>query len=316
MALDLCSLNMPNAGAPGCDKARGIPRFLIVGNYEFTVGDLATIATFKAALKAQTLVGRNLTGKLIVLPLIMNVEKKTSAHKEGTLNQGFSEVLQEGFPAFIGGVQISNLHAQRLRPLNGQDVQCFVVDDKLNVWGTWTGNSTFRGESSKIFVGGDDFTDGQASKTVEINVSYTNVEEFKASSAYFTIDFAVSDYGKLKDVQVVLVSGGGASNVHNLTGKIKTGKANYWLDVYIDYSTLMANVARWTLINNQTGVAVTITSVAVNAGGYWVFTIDSTAYTALTIGYTLTVNFAAPSVLDAAGVTGVEGLSLILTKTA
>lgn len=315
MALDLCSVNMPNAGAPDCDKSRGIPTYILIGSYEFTPANYASIAAFKAALKAQTLVGRNQSGKMIVLPVLADVQKKTSDNATGSLNQGFTEVLREGFPAFDGGMQISNKHAQKLRPLNGQNVKVFVVDHNLNVWGTYLPTSgNFRGESAKLFIGGDDFTDGQASKVITVNVAYTDALEFKNSSAYFAIDFSVADYGKLKDVEITLVSGGGASNVHNLTGKIATGKVGYKLDIYSDYSTVLANIARWTLTNDQTGATVTITSVAVNAGGYWVFTVDTTAWSGLTTGQSMTVNLAAPSVLDTAGATGIEGVALVLVK--
>lgn len=313
MATDLCSVNLPNAGVPECDKSRGIPRYLIVGAKEFTAGEYATIAAFKAALKAATLVSRNTSGKLIVLPLAANVEKATPDNATGTLNQGFTEVLREGFPSWNLGVQISNNHAQKLRPLNGQDVRVFVVDHNLNVWGTLTDTPGFKGEAAKIFVGGDDFTDGQSSKTVLINVAYTDVEEFKSSSRYFTIDFSVAAYGKLKDVELTEAIAA-SSNVFRITGKIKTGKVGVLLDVYTNYSTAMANTARWTAINTATGAAFTITSVAVNAGGYWTVTLDSTAWTALASLDSVTLNFAAPSVLDAASVTGIEGVSIVLVK--
>lgn len=313
MALDLCAVNMPNAGSPNCDKSRGIPRYIIVGSKEFEPADYATVAAFKAAFKAATLVGRNQSGKLIVLPVIADVQKKTSDNQTGTLNQGFTEVLREGFPSFDGGVQISNKHAQKLRPINGQDVKVSVVDHNLNYWGTYVSDSgNFRGESAKVFIGGDDWSDGQNSKTILINVAYTDVEEFKGSSAYMTIDFSVKDYGQLKDVDLTLVSS--ASNVHNITGKISTGKVGYKLDIYDDYAAAMANVARWTAVNTATGAAFTITSVAQNAGGYWVVTLDSTAWTALSSGDKVTINFAAPSVLDAAGATGIEGVELIVEK--
>lgn len=312
MATDLCSSNLPNAGAPKCDKRRGIPRYLIIGDKQFVANDWATIATFKAALKAATLQARGTSGKLIVLPIAADVQNKTPANKTGTLNQGFTETLLEGFPAFDLGVQISNRHAQILRPLNGQDVFVFVVDDALNVWGTYTATPTWRGESAKLFIDGDNFTDGQNSKVCTINLSFTNVIEFKMSSRYFTVDFSVGDYGSLKDVALTLVSA--TTNVQNITGKITTGKVGLLLDVYADFSTGMANAARWTCINNQTGAAFTITSVATNSAGYWVVTLDSTAFTALSSGDSLTLGWAAPSVLDAAGVTGVEGVSIIITK--
>jgi hypothetical protein len=313
MPTNLCSTNMPNAGAPDCDKSRGIPRYLVIGDGEFDVADYASVAAFKAKLKAATLVGRNQSGKLIVLPIVANVERKTADNQTGTLNQGFSEILREGFPAWDLGLQISNNHAQKLRPLNGQNVKAFVCDDNLNVWGAVTSTSKFRGEAAKIFVGGDDFTDGQSSKFILVALSYTDIVEFKMSSRYFTIDFSLSDYGKLKDAELVEAAAA-SSNVFKITGKIPTGKIGYKLDIYTDYASAMANIARWTCVNNQTGAAFTITSVATNAGGYWVVTLDTTLWTALGSGDSVTLNFAAPSVLDAVGVTNIEGIAIVLTK--
>lgn len=313
MSLTLCSSNLPNAGAPLCDKSRGIPRYLVIGDKEFLPADYVSIAAFKAAFKAATLLARGTAGKLIVLPLTVDVANKTAADKTGTLNQGFTEVLLEGFPAFDLGVQISNRHAQILRGLNGQNVNGFIFDQNFNGWGTMTATPGWRGEAMKLFVPGDNFTDGQSSKVVAINVAFTNVVEFKNSSRYFTVDFNVGDYGNLKDVDLTIAVAS-VANVHNITGKIKTGAINKLLDIYLDYSTALANAARWTCVNNQTGAAFTITSVATNAGGYWVVTLDSTAWTALGSGDSVTLNYAAPSVLDAAGATGIEGVAIVLTK--
>jgi hypothetical protein len=313
MALDLCAYNLPNGGAPACDKTMGIPRYLIVGDGEFSSAQYATIAAFKTQLKAGTLVARGGAGKLIVLPIIADVQNKTGENTTGTLNQGFSEVIRQGFPAFDFGVQISNNHAQKFTALNNQDIKVFIVDNNLNVWGVETSTGNFRGFSSRIFVGGDNFTDGQGSKVILISWSSTDVEEFKISSRYFTIDFSVADYGKLKDV-ILFEKAAQASNVIKVSGKIKTGKVGYYLDIYADYSTGLGSAARWEATNTATGAAVTLTSVAVNAAGYWDVTVDSTTWTALASGASITLKLKGPSVLDAAGVTGIEGIEVIVTK--
>lgn len=311
--LDLCSLLQPNAGAPECDKSRGIPRYLVIGNAAFLAANVASSATFKAAFKSACLKGRDESGKLIVLPIVMNVENQTEGNQEGTLNQGFKEVLREGAPAFLFGVRISNKHAQNLRALNKQEVKVFTVDDARLMWGTLTGTPSFEGEKAILFVGGDNFTDGQSSKMIAIGVSFTDVEGFKGSSVYQPIDFNVSDFGRLKDVYITEAAAS-AANVFKLTGKIKTGQFNKTLDVYADYAATMAAVNKWKAKNVATGAAFTITSVAVNAAGYWTVTLDTTAWTALTAGDQVEINFETPSVLDAAGVTGIEGVSLIVTK--
>lgn len=313
MALDLCAYNLPNGGAPACDKTMGIPRYLIVGDGEFTSAHYATILAFKNQLKAATLIAKGGAGKLIVLPIIADVQNKTGENTTGTLNQGFSETLRQGFPAFDFGVQISNNHAQKFTALNNQDIRVFIVDNNLNVWGVETSTGNFRGFSSRIFVGGDNFTDGQASKVILVSWSSTDVEEFKIASRYFTIDFAVSDYGKLKDVELYQKAAL-ASNVAKISGRLKTGKVGFYLDIYADYSTGLGSAARWEAVNTATGAAFTLTSVAVNAAGYWDVTFDSTLWTALASGASVTLKLKSPATLDAAGVTGIEGIEVVITK--
>jgi hypothetical protein len=313
MAQDLLSINQGNSWAPEGDRSRQIPRYLIIGSYEFTANDLAGQAAFEAAFKAAALKGKDEQGKMIVLPIIANVENTTEGNQEGTFNQGFKEVLREGFPSFNYTVQISNYHAQVLRKLNGLDVRVMVQDSAGAVWGELTSTPGMRGEGAKIFVGGDNFSDGQSSKGVLINVSYTDVEAFKGGSRYFVPGFLMNKYGRLKDVELYkkVVSAG---NIHNIGGRLGTGRANYFLDIYPDYSTAMANTARWVATNNQTGAAFTITSVVVNAGGYWVVTLDTTSWSALASGDSVSLRWAYPSVLDPAGVTGVESQVISLVK--
>lgn len=313
MALNLCGVNLPNSGAALCDKEMGIPQFLIAGDKGFDNTETLTSAAFKAALKAAGLVARNTSGKLITLPLAQDVQNRTGDNVTGTLNQGFTEVIRQGLPAFDLGVKISNKHSQLFTPLNNQDLSIFVVDHNLNVWGAIDDNNKFVGFSSKLFSGGDNFTDGQNSKTQLISWSITDIVQFKTAARYMPIDFSVKSYGVLKDVYLEEAAAN-ASNVFKVTGKIRTGRVHLDLDVYADYSTAMANAARWTLINATTGASITLTSVAANAAGYWDVTIDSTAYTALGSGAKMILSWAAPATLDAANVTGVESVSVILTK--
>jgi hypothetical protein len=58
-----------------------------------------------------------------------------------------------------------------------------------------------------------------------------------------------------------------------------------------------------------------MTSMAVNSGNKgWDITFDSTAYTALSTGAKIKINLADPTTLDAADVTGIEGVAVIATK--
>lgn len=315
MALDLCSINTPNGGAAGCDKDRKIPRYIIVGSYEFTPSNYASPTAFIAALKAATLKSRNQSGKLIVLPIIQDVQNATEADAEGSLNQGFKETLREGAPAFKYGVKISNKQAQILRKLNGQDVYVFTIDSDKVAWGTLLSTGNFRGESAKLHISGDNFTDGQNSKVVTVGVSYLDAEEFKGSSAWFDLPstFSPAQYGRLKDVDLAVVSA--AANVISVGITLATGKVGTKLNIFDDYSAALAAAGNWICTNNQTGAPIVITGVAANAATKcWDVTLTSATFTALASGDKITLSLAAPSVLDAANVTGIEGVEVIYAK--
>jgi hypothetical protein len=312
--LNLCGVTLPNSGAPLCDKEMGIPQYLIVGDKSFDDTETASSEVFKTALKAAGLTSRNTSGKLIVLPLAQDVQNRTGENTTGTLNQGFTEVLRQGLPAFDLGVKVSTNHAQKFVALNGQELQVFVVDNNQNVWGAIDADDNFVGFTSKIFAGGDNFTDGQNSKTQLISWSILDIVQFKTAARYMPIDFSVKSYGILKDVYLEEAAAN-ATNVFKITGKIPTGRVHQKLDVYEDFSTAMANAARWICKNLQTGATITITGVAVNAAGYWDVTIDSATYTALTVGDKFSLEWAGPSTLDAANVKGVESVLVICEKS-
>lgn len=313
MAKDLCSSSMPNGGAPECDRSRGIPRYVIISSKKFTKAEYASLLLFKNAFKAAALKSRDESDKLIVLPIALNVEKATEAKKTGTLNQGKSEILMEGIPAFNLQVKMSYRQSQILRSLNGLDLRIFVVDHVKAFWGELNDAEDLQGNQAQVYISGDDFTDGQSIKTVEISVSFTDVEAFKSAGAYLDLNFNVADYGRLKDV-TLYEKIAAAANVINISGMIKTGKAGGGLDIYEDYKAAMAIGGNWTAKNLQTGLAMTITSVAQNAGGYWVFTLDATQWGALQSADQVEIKWAAPSVLDAANVTGVESVALVISK--
>lgn len=314
MALNLLSINNPNTGAPAGDLKRGIPRYLVISAKEFDSDDLASSSAMQTAISEASLLARDASDKLVVLPLIANVELANEANKEGTLNQGFKEVLLEGNAAINAGVRISNRHAQILRQWGNRDLIAFTVDENKRFWGNYTSASKLKGEEIRLFVGGDGWSDGQNSKTVLLNIVWTNPVNFYDFSKCIQLEFNVADYGQLMDVQIV-EKAARSSNVFTLGGEIETGIAGLKLDIHEDYATELANAARWKVTRGDTGGEVTLTSVTSDAGNAgWDITLDSTEYAAIPAATVLTFNLAAPSVLHAAGATGIEGKSMTYTK--
>ena len=102
------------------------------------------------------------------------------------------------------------------------------------------------------------------------------------------------------------------TNVIKITPVGRGGK-----NIGILYPTELAVVGAWTAVNDQTAAAHTITSVAWDAANSrFNITLDSTAYTALTSGHTVSVNLAAPAALFALGVDGFESLGAVTVTKA
>jgi hypothetical protein len=87
------------------------------------------------------------------------------------------------------------------------------------------------------------------------------------------------------------------------------------LDIYDDYGALLAPLTFTAFTGANFTTALPITSVAVDATlKALTVTFDVTTYNALAAGTKIKLVAPIPSVLDAANVTGIEILSLVITK--
>jgi hypothetical protein len=127
---------------------------------------------------------------------------------------------------------------------------------------------------------------------------------------FLAADFDVSEVVGLQDV--VLSVYNSATNVHKIQAVTRISGVNLY-DAGFD--TELAAAGQWTATNDQTGAAFTITTVAADAAGSgFTVTLDTTAWTALTTGDTVTINLDVPSALQTAGVPGYEGVEVQVTK--
>ncbi len=103
-----------------------------------------------------------------------------------------------------------------------------------------------------------------------------------------------------------------ATNVIKITPVANGGK-----NIGLLYSTELAVVGAWTVTNDQTGVVTAPTSVAWDSAlERFNVTTDSTAYTALTPGQTLSVDLAAAAALSVLGVDGYESIGPVTVTKA
>jgi hypothetical protein len=315
MALNLCGLIGDNTGPVPCDITRGVPKFPFIGGKVFQPNDYATQTAFQTAFKAAAKLPNGNTSKLFPFPEIQGNTDKTDANKEGTLGYGFKQVLLEGRPAYEFDVLIGQTQFQKLRKFNRTIAPVFISDDANNMWGVYKSDGTFVGNDAYIFVTGNTFGDGSKNIVAKITFSFVSVGDFHDSSAYFPLNFNPNEVKGLLDV-VLTEAAAHSTNVYHIAADVLTAKLGTKINVAGTFGTELASAALWTLVKDSDGTSVTITSVALNAGGtYFDFTIDSTAYTALASGAKLRIGLATPATLDTAGATGIEAPDyLIITK--
>jgi hypothetical protein len=148
-----------------------------------------------------------------------------------------------------------------------------------------------------------------------MTISASDPEEF-AQSRYFVLPntFVATDYGVLLDVELYSKVAP-SSNVFKIDGLVQTGEVKNSQSAYTNFGATLAVGSLWYAKNTVTGAAITITSVVVDAvNGCYTVTLDSTQFTALASGTVIEIGLNAPTVLDAANVTGVEGVAMTYTK--
>ena len=273
-----------------------------------------TGSLFQPFLETASLLSRSAAGKLFVFPVVQDVADKSDANKEGSLNQGFKTVLLEGKPAYEFKVFAGQSLVPQLRKFNNQSLRVLMLDNHNRVWGVKSGVN-FIGAQAKIFTGGLKYADGQNVNegVATISVSYLKASELNDDAAFGEVVSTAGITG-LIDAQLTNISH--VTNVWKIGAQIATAEIGQTINVADTYSTELAAAGLWVAKTGATyGTTLAITSVAYDAAlNCWTVTFDNTAYGLLSSGANIKLNFAAPGVLNAAGVESLEGLEVILTK--
>jgi hypothetical protein len=315
MSLSLTGALNVNTGAIDGDYIKGNPVLLIFGGASFSSSDYATDDTFLAALSAKTKLARGSSDKLFPLPIIQETADKTVAAKEGTYGYGLQVKLQRSRPSYEFSVLAGSTLEKQLIKFDKQTVQCLVLDDENVFGGVKDSDGNFSGARWLCSVEPRSYGDANALKATKITISMIdsrdNVENF------FGVPFSGSttDLKGLNDV-TLSQNGANTSNVIHIKAVAETAVAGRVVNLAEKYGATLASASLWVL---KTGAGfttpLTTTSVALNsAGDGYDITADSTAFTALASGAKILVNLAAPSVLDAADITDVEGVAEVITK--
>jgi hypothetical protein len=313
----ICGQVAANTGGIDCDVSRGVPQSIILGSGSFTSSDYATTASFKAAFLTKIKKANTASDKLFPFPVIQGTTDQTDAAKIGTLGYGLKVKLLRSKPGYEFDVLAGSSLEKKLIKFDGKTLPVFVFDNAGNIWGVQDSAGNFSGAKYLVGVEPRGFGDGQNPKTTKISLSIIDSKDFTENSKFASTDFSTSDLVGLLDA-VIFSTAANAANVWHLGAKVLTDALNSFVDVHATtgYAALLANASMWVATRGTNfGTTQIITSVVDDpTNGGWTITFDSTTYTALTAGTKINVNLADPAVLDAAGVTGIEGNYLQITR--
>lgn len=311
--ISLCSTIGANTGRIKCDIARGIPKFILLGDAVIEKADLASPALFKAALIAATQVASGEPGKLFPLPEIQSVTNSTEAPTDGTLGLGFKFELRAGRPTYVFGFLCGINLETRLREFHNQTVPVQVIDDARVDWGIEDeATEGFKGADAQISVVSRPFQDGNTAEAVltQVTISYVNADDFNYPAVVRT-NLRAGDLEGLLDIQLKFVSRASNAWTYSLT----VDNVEIANPLTLPAATL-ANITA-SLLSAKSGPLLAtnlpITSVAI-VGKNVVVTYDSTTYTALASNTLIELALDPPVDLAAAGVVGIEGIPDVTPK--
>lgn len=312
--INLCGSVGANTGKMDCDPRRANFKTIIVGGASFDSTQYGTAAAFQAAFQAAMNLGTGNSGKLYPFPEFVGVAVNTEANKEATFGNGQKITIAEGRPSYTCDLRIGSTLERALRKFNSAIVPVFAFDDAGNVWGKLNSAGKFVGYQAELFTKGADFGDYNNAQFTRLTISFQSASDFYDFAAFAKTDFDTSALEGLLDV-VLYEAAVSVTNVRKIGGKVLNAQLGKDQNIADTYDTELGVGSLWTAKNATTGAAIVLTSVAYDAAlKAFTYTMDSTAYTALPSLTKIEVNLVGPTALAAAGVTGIEGLPLIITK--
>lgn len=302
-----------NVAAFDCDIARKFPNKLIIGSKAFTTGDAVDDDTFKAAILAATNLDTGNADKLFAINNLLNPVDKSDANKEGAVGEGVSQVLVEGRPRFDYQVEIGQDLFKRLRKLNKLTIPIFTYDDAGNLWGAKNSDGKFVGCKAIFFISGNHQQTSSEPVSALISISYVSTKNYNDEAYYVPVTLGEGEPAGLLDADLTEISN--SSNVYKIGITAKTALFNRFINLAEKYNASLVVG----LFNARTGATygttLAITSVAYDSTlKAMTVTFDSTAYTALNSGDKIKLYLDIVADLVTGGITGIEGVPVIITK--
>jgi hypothetical protein len=307
------SARRTNTGAFDCDEARKIPLKLALGGAVFVDADFADDDTFKAAVIAKSKLAHTDEEKLFFIHNILDPQDKTDAPKTGKVGEGPLTYLVEGKPTFEYSVEIGQDLFKRLRKLNKRKINVFTLDDAGKFWGAENTAGDFIGAKALFFIYGNTQQTPSSPVKATIAISYISEKQYHDEAFYAEIELGSEEPEGLVDVDITKVSQ--SSNVFKLDLKAPTAKKGGFINYAKKYSTQLVVGLFFAKTGATFGTSLALTSVAYDSTlECMTVTTDSTAYGLLASGAKIKFGLVIPPTLDAADVTGIEGVDLIVAK--
>lgn len=324
MSTNLCSTVGGNTGGVGCDGKRKVPKKILVGGKQFTSTEYADSDSLQTAILAAINLANGDSNKLFPFPEIGEVAINTEADTTGSLALGPVRVLRKGRPSYTYSVEIGHYQFQKLLAFDKKTVPVFTFDDASQLWGyravsasNTPNTNVFKGELAYISVSGNGFEDGAnaTAGVATISISYLSFDDFHLRGTYgFLPNLAAGDMSGLLDV-MLSEPAAHTTNAYKVKVSIPLPKLGSDLNLYDEYSAILA-AATWTAGTGANyATPLTITSVAVDATlKCLTVTFDSTMYTALAGGTKIKLTPPSVATLVAASMVGYEIGTIILLK--
>jgi hypothetical protein len=306
-----CLISAGNTGVGSCflDFKNMVGTIVVPKGYEFDVTDP------KTTLLAACL---NASKALRIYP-VWDFEQPNDGSEEATIqsfNTGAKHVVREGFNDWrfqyvAGGL---SLHVN-VRKFNGNAWDFYFVDSENKIMGIAGSTATKLKAipSTGGFFWATPWKMNDGSKIAEYILQFV----FNVKYSNDLVNFVKCDFdlpSTLYGLQDVTLSGAAAvtASNYNVTAKTKSVGTNLG-DLY---PAALAAAGMWIAKNGTTGAAVTITGVTYDSvNKYFVIDTDAADPDYPTAGQKMSITLAAPSVLDAAGITGYESTgALVMTE--
>lgn len=298
-----------NVGIPPCDLAKKKIKGVILADsgVTFTGADVASVPAFIAAVKTKSAAARG--GRVYPIWDILNFEDNTGEPSTGQIGNLTTATIitQDAVPAFGFGYQGSEARHKTLSAMIGSSLTVFFVDEQYAVYGT-DRNGAFGGfKVLQAYSYSSKFIVSDAVNQYRFRLTLGSIAEYREQSRYIVANSGLLSAQGLVNVNLAVQSQ--AANVIKVAAIADGGT-----DLEPLYGAQIAAMA-WTAKNLQTGVAVTVSSVAKDdANSAFTVTLDNVAWGAAASGDKFQINGPASDILNNGGVKPYECVSVVVTK--